>query len=1102
MAILNKRISSATLPQLQKDARLGSIIRDVSSAPATQNEMFRTINPSASTNETPLPAYVSQLTSALRDMQSSPQNMTSRIAPTQSNNVSLMSSQMSDTSNAPNISKGPITSITSPGDSARQKIGSTTTTSGGVSSALINALAGAVMGAGASKLINGKTTTTPAASNPAAKQPVTSTVSTLPKWAQGNPTITDNKDGTYTQKNDDGSTSTMDKDGNIIGTTDSNGDIVDKNGSTVHDNGDGTHTTTARDGTVTIRNDDGTEITPSENPTNPNVGDFPIPDQNPIDDGQTMQAKRGGLAVMMKNGGVPHFGLGGEVKTQDNGNGTSTTTNADGTTVTKDDKGNIISQTDASGNIISGSDPTQSILDLLKTTGGAAGAGGLLAALLSSTGGNTTTQNTGIDMSTYGQIGPHTTNFGMGPAKYVPYKDYSQRGNYTPNAELLHNLNAPASNPVNEGDYQDPYITNRPGTTNNQAGGTDINALIAQIVNAMKNKQLTQNVAQASGTPNAGSGTPNAPAGGSNTPAASAAKSSPQFTVGGGGGSSTDPYSGYASKEAYDRAMAYNKSTADAAQAKLDAFHIAPNSPFYRYVKDPSSIPHYAGESDADAMLRVKKNAMEQAEMEAGRNTPNAVPNSVFTAGSSTLFDQNHNVIPPGPNDTNAVVTLADGTSRYVTRDEADQENKARKQYMYDQGYNVDPNKPWNVASTDTGTHTAQDALAKLNATTGTPAERQAALQNFLKTTTFTPQQLSDASNGQWSIKDLTDQMAGNLNLPEQGGPKGQDKTSAGDEFPDMTMGDPSPFDKTTSTPEQTAQTNAVLKSLGVNGTDSTPTTNAPMGGLAALATQASTPMAGVSTAGIPKTITQELDPNSGYQNPGTRAQTKEDIDQDKLFEDLRNGKPPTFNPNSIYQNPGSPVAPTDLFQQIYHRAGTPEEQAAMAGKSPEEESAILQQSLANWNASQQPATNSAGMGTYEAKGGAIHKATGGLTHYTFGKPADVMENLGLRQQQMARGGLPHVSNVPVVQGRMDFRQGSAVHGEGDGQSDDIPAMLADGEYVIDAETVAQIGNGSTKAGAQALDKFRESIRAHKRSAPINKIPPKTKALTSYLKVK
>ena len=120
-----------------------------------------------------------------------------------------------------------------------------------------------------------------------------------------------------------------------------------------------------------------------------------------------------------------------------------------------------------------------------------------------------------------------------------------------------------------------------------------------------------------------------------------------------------------------------------------------------------------------------------------------------------------------------------------------------------------------------------------------------------------------------------------------------------------------------------------------------------------------------------------------------------------------------------------------------------------------------------------------------------------------FGMPQQGMMPQGAPQQmpqQMRKGGLPHFSDVPMVQGRMDFRQGAPVHGEGDGQSDDIPAMLADGEYVIDAETVAQIGNGSTKAGAQALDKFREGIRAHKRSAPINKIPPKTKALTSYLK--
>ncbi len=49
-----------------------------------------------------------------------------------------------------------------------------------------------------------------------------------------------------------------------------------------------------------------------------------------------------------------------------------------------------------------------------------------------------------------------------------------------------------------------------------------------------------------------------------------------------------------------------------------------------------------------------------------------------------------------------------------------------------------------------------------------------------------------------------------------------------------------------------------------------------------------------------------------------------------------------------------------------------------------------------------------------------------------------------------------------------------------DGRSDDIPAVLSDGEYVIDAETVALLGNGSNKAGAKQLDRFRANIRKHK----------------------
>lgn len=55
-----------------------------------------------------------------------------------------------------------------------------------------------------------------------------------------------------------------------------------------------------------------------------------------------------------------------------------------------------------------------------------------------------------------------------------------------------------------------------------------------------------------------------------------------------------------------------------------------------------------------------------------------------------------------------------------------------------------------------------------------------------------------------------------------------------------------------------------------------------------------------------------------------------------------------------------------------------------------------------------------------------------------------------------------------------------AVRGPGTGRSDEIPAMLSDGEYVIDAETVALLGDGSSSAGAKKLDDLRVRIRKHK----------------------
>ena len=73
--------------------------------------------------------------------------------------------------------------------------------------------------------------------------------------------------------------------------------------------------------------------------------------------------------------------------------------------------------------------------------------------------------------------------------------------------------------------------------------------------------------------------------------------------------------------------------------------------------------------------------------------------------------------------------------------------------------------------------------------------------------------------------------------------------------------------------------------------------------------------------------------------------------------------------------------------------------------------------------------------------------------------------------------------------------------GAGDGRSDSIDARLSDGEYVIDAETVALLGNGSTKAGAAMLDQMRQGIRQQKgRALAKGKFSPDAKSPLAYMK--
>ena len=71
------------------------------------------------------------------------------------------------------------------------------------------------------------------------------------------------------------------------------------------------------------------------------------------------------------------------------------------------------------------------------------------------------------------------------------------------------------------------------------------------------------------------------------------------------------------------------------------------------------------------------------------------------------------------------------------------------------------------------------------------------------------------------------------------------------------------------------------------------------------------------------------------------------------------------------------------------------------------------------------------------------------------------------------------------------FAGGRFLNGPGDGVSDSIPATiegkqparLADGEFVIDARTVSEIGNGSSKAGAKKLYAMMDRVHNARKKA-------------------
>ena len=98
---------------------------------------------------------------------------------------------------------------------------------------------------------------------------------------------------------------------------------------------------------------------------------------------------------------------------------------------------------------------------------------------------------------------------------------------------------------------------------------------------------------------------------------------------------------------------------------------------------------------------------------------------------------------------------------------------------------------------------------------------------------------------------------------------------------------------------------------------------------------------------------------------------------------------------------------------------------------------------------------------------------------YSVEQAAQVLES-----RQMARGGIASLGHYSDG--------GRFLKGPGDGMSDDIPATiagkqparLADGEFVIPADVVSHLGNGSTDAGAKRLHEMMNKVRKARTGNP------------------
>jgi len=106
----------------------------------------------------------------------------------------------------------------------------------------------------------------------------------------------------------------------------------------------------------------------------------------------------------------------------------------------------------------------------------------------------------------------------------------------------------------------------------------------------------------------------------------------------------------------------------------------------------------------------------------------------------------------------------------------------------------------------------------------------------------------------------------------------------------------------------------------------------------------------------------------------------------------------------------------------------------------------------------------------------------------------------GYQPRQFADGGEVEGHNPQFFsEGGLNSLENTYVKGEGNGTSDSVPAMLANGEFVVPADVVSKLGNGSNDAGANVLDQFLATIREHAQKHDPKELPPDSKGPLAYL---